>query len=218
MKVKLGKFKSWIGPYQVVDWFKPIFGEERIDKFTDGAFFEKWSEKVSPFFQWIESKRHRNIKIQIDKYDTWNMDHTLALIILPMLIQLKATKHGAPSVDDKDVPKDLRKKAAPAVEKYETDDLWFKRWDWVMDEMIWAFTQLNDENNDDQFHTGEHDILWNPIDENDNTVAKEDAKYFEMLSGPNDTHVFDKKGHAKHHKRIQNGLCLFGKYYSGLWD
>jgi len=38
--------------------------------------------------------------ILLDPYDTWNMDHTLALIIVPMLKQLKATKHGAPCVDD----------------------------------------------------------------------------------------------------------------------
>lgn len=38
----------------------------------------------------------RRIDIQIDKYDTWNMYHTLALIIYPMLIQLKETKHGVP--------------------------------------------------------------------------------------------------------------------------
>src|SRR6056300_1710880 len=39
--------------------------------------------------EWIESKRDRKIKIRIDKYDTWAMDHTLALIALPMLKQLK---------------------------------------------------------------------------------------------------------------------------------
>ena len=38
----------------------------------------------------------RKIKIQIDKWDTYSMDHTLAMIIYPMLLQLKATKHGVP--------------------------------------------------------------------------------------------------------------------------
>ena len=37
------------------------------------------------------------VEVQIDPWDTWNMDHTLAHIILPMLIQLKETKHGYPS-------------------------------------------------------------------------------------------------------------------------
>ena len=54
-------------------------------------------------------------QIVIHNYDTWNMDHTLALIILPMLKQLKETKHGYPS------------------------HLNEKEWDSILDEMIYAF-------------------------------------------------------------------------------
>jgi len=81
-------------------------------------------------------------EIIIHSWDTWNMDYTLAKIVLPMLKQLKATKHGSPNVDNEDVPINLR---APEedVLKYktlgETDPDFFKRWDWVMDEMIYAF-------------------------------------------------------------------------------
>ena len=81
-------------------------------------------------------------EIIIHSWDTWNMDYTLAKIILPMLKQLKETKHGSPNVDNEDVPINLR---APEedVLKYkelgETDPDFFKRWDWVMDEMIYAF-------------------------------------------------------------------------------
>ena len=46
----------------------------------------------------------RNIKVHIDPYDTWNMDSTLSHIILPMLIQVRETKHGSPVIDDEDVP------------------------------------------------------------------------------------------------------------------
>jgi hypothetical protein len=81
-------------------------------------------------------------EIIIHSWDTWNMDYTLGKIILPMLKQLKATKHGSPNVDNEDVPINLR---APEedVLKYkdlgETDPDFFKRWDWVLDEMIYAF-------------------------------------------------------------------------------
>ena len=47
-------------------------------------------------------------KIKINSWDTWSMDYTLAHIILPMLKQLKKTHHGAPYVDNTDVPKKLR--------------------------------------------------------------------------------------------------------------
>jgi hypothetical protein len=68
------------------------------------------------------------------------MDYTLAQIIVPMLKQLKKSKHGAPFVDDEDVPKELKSTAAPPVkEKWDLDDNYFKRWDWAMDEMIFAF-------------------------------------------------------------------------------
>jgi hypothetical protein len=84
----------------------------------------------------------QEMSIHIDEYDTWNMDHTLALIVLPMLKQLKETKHGAPEVDDLDVPRYLRRSIEEKT-KYTTegitDDLWFERWDWVLDEMIYAF-------------------------------------------------------------------------------
>ena len=79
--------------------------------------------------------KDRDEQIVIHNYDTWNMDHTLAHIILPMLQQLKATKHGAPFVEMKDRPDYLRCK----IPKHETDEHHFEAWDWALDEMIYAF-------------------------------------------------------------------------------
>ena len=83
----------------------------------------------------------REEHVVIHNYDTWNMDHTLALIILPMLKQLKATTHGAPAVEFKDVPEELHPTEEEVTGLYhgETDDNYFKRWDYVLDEMIYAF-------------------------------------------------------------------------------
>jgi hypothetical protein len=147
---------------------------------------------------------NRKINIRIDKYDTWGMDHTLSLIILPMLKQLRDTKHGSPLVDDEDVPES----ATPMENEWDTDEYHFKRWSWVLDEMIWTFEQLIDEDSDSQFYSGEHDIYWEKI-ENGNS---------EMKKGPNDTFTIDREGLDAHNKRISNGLILFGKYYRGLWD
>ena len=36
-----------------------------------------------------KSSGKRKINIEIDNYDTWNLDHTLALIIYPALLSLK---------------------------------------------------------------------------------------------------------------------------------
>lgn len=106
-----------------------------------GKYPDHW-----PWSNWLYDKfgyePKQKIKIHIDKWDTWSMDHTLAPIILPMLIQLKETKHGAPNVDWEDVPKHLRP-TTTETEKYNKDGVpdtfFFDRWNWILDEMIYAF-------------------------------------------------------------------------------
>jgi len=74
----------------------------------------EWLEdRVQDFYDvfnwiWFDRRTGQKQKIHIDRWDTWSMDHTLAPVILPMLVQLKATKHGAPCVDLEDVPEELR--------------------------------------------------------------------------------------------------------------
>ena len=142
MKVYIGPYKNWIGPYQIAE--KILFWK---DKSCDavrrlGNWFDsiKWLVRLC---EWIDSKRHRKIKVRIDKYDTWNMDYTLAHIILPMLKQLKETQQGAPQVDLEDVPEELR--VDDKVHPYDEDGNYFKRWQYVLNEMLFAFeSQHND--------------------------------------------------------------------------
>lgn len=142
----------------------------------------------------------QKIDVHIDKWDTWSMDHTLAHIILPMLKQLKETKHGSPNVDPNEVPEELRP-SAEWKEAYEgddsIDDKYHARWDWVLDEMIWAFEQKT--------------IDW-------------DEEYFGEYVPSANNQVFgnypnaDWNGMKKHQERMSNGFRLFGKYYEALWD
>jgi hypothetical protein len=100
-----------------------------------------------------DSSEDREIDIHIDQHDTWGMDHTLALIIHPMLLQLKETKQGSPFVDDEDVPEHLRSTNAPPKEhEWDTDDLFHDRWKWVLDEMIWAFEHKKNDDWMDPFY------------------------------------------------------------------
>jgi hypothetical protein len=154
----------------------------------------------------------RKISIKIDPWDTWSMDHTLALIIHPLLIQLKNTTHGSPQVDDEDVPEELRSTSAPPKEKkWDTDDNHHKRWEWALDEMIWAFAQKIDDDAERQFSTGKIDIKFEKVN-----INGEDL--YEMVKGPNDTYVFDQEGWEKWNERKRNGFRLFGKYFESLWD
>lgn len=170
-----------------------------------------------------EGDEEQNIEVRIDPWDTWGMDHTLAHIIHPMLIQLRDTKQGAPNVEAKDVPAHLRASEDDVLrykEVGDTDDLFFKRWDWVMDEMIWGFGELlkDWEDAEGRFHTGEVDFISIPIDSDGNEVDEKDATMYRLEKGENDTSHFDKKGYELYTERKQNAFRLFGKYYQSLWD
>jgi len=199
MKVYIGPYINWIGPYQIAD--KIFFWVDRKGIFPDDdPRHERWDYKaceklgdwladtwVSKFCNWYYGKKKRNIKIRIDDYDVWSMDHTLSLIILPMLLKLKEVKHGSPLVDDEDVPEHLRSTAAPELTEEEkkygaTDALFHDRWSWVIDEMIFAHESLHNDWQDEYY----------------------DRKDYE--------------GMRVVEKRVGNGFRLFGKYYQGLWD
>lgn len=235
MKVNIGPYRNWIGPYQIADkvffWLDKHKYDDKYDNRWDGKLRDKLGEWLASTWlnslcQWIDSKKKRKIIVRIDEYDTWSMDHTLSLIIHPMLLQLKETLHGSPFVDDEDVPEHLRSTAAPELTQEQkdcghTDELFFDRWKWVLDEMIWAFSQVLDDDAESQFHTGKIDYEWKKVDIKGNHLPDEykgDDVLYESIRGPNDTHVFDKEGWEKWNERKKNGFRLFGKYYQGLWD
>jgi len=198
MKVYIGGYPNWLGPYQLAELTTKL----GVDK--DRAY--KWGEWLSETWvgdvlQWMHTKKNRTVIVKIDRYDTWSMDHTLSLIILPMLKQLHATKHGSPCVDDEDVPEHLKSTSAPPKEnEWDTDDNHFKRWDWVMDEMIWAFEQMVDENSTEKFY--DH-----------SAVDKKDG-----LEEQINKIKIDYEGIQVHEARMKKAFMLFGKYYRGLWD
>lgn len=184
MKVKIGPYKSWFGPYQCADLLKYLgVSEDNCDKVAE------WLP-AGPF-NWVDKTfKKRKVNIRIDRYDTWDMDHTLALIIHPMLIQLKATKHGHPWVDDEDVPEEIQSFNSPKKKnEWDWDDNCEKRWEYVIDEMIHSFYCSIDDTWEEKYYKG--DII-NPIIDHE-TLDKE-------------------------RKRIANGFRLFGKYFQALWD
>ena len=245
MKIYISGYRDhWISPYTMLDYVFFWTDWSRCSRWTleqsleDSAritrgeksqyvehpeWVERWSDRLTPIsrgIMWILDRVHPAIKyVKIDRYDTWSMDHTLADIVLPMLKQLKKDKHGAPFVDDEDVPEHLRSTAAPPKEnEYDTDAHHFARWDWVMDEMIFAFECKVDDSWEEAFRSGEHDLLWIPVDKEGNEVPKGEHKYYQMGKGPKDTYKCDYEGMKVVQARISNGFRLFGKYYEGLWD
>lgn len=173
-----------------------------------------------------DGDEEREINVVIHNYDTWNMDGTLAILVVPMLKQLIKTKHGAPLVDAEDVPPSLRPNEND-IDAYNysghTDDNFFKRWDYVMGEMLFAFESKIDDSWESKYFSYDDDfnIEFEPCgqaqlrlfpDEEGNTV---DHEYYSMKSTSSN---FDKEGYQQEAERIQNGFRLFGKYYQSLWD
>jgi hypothetical protein len=245
MKIYISGYRDhWISPYTMLDyaffwtdWSKcsrwtleqsledsaRVSRGEKSQYVEHPAWVERWSDWLTPVsraIMWVLDRVHPAIKyVKIDRYDTWSMDSTLSDIILPMLKQLKKDKHGAPFVDDEDVPEHLRSTAAPPKEnEYDTDANHFARWDWVMDEMIFAFECKVDDSWEEAFRSGEHDLLWIPVDREGNEVPKGEHKYWQMAHGPKDTYKCDYEGMKVVQTRISNGFRLFGRYYEGLWD
>ena len=193
-------------------WTDPEFDlyDDKNNKYTD--WLVKPMELVRKFLDFVHPKINY---VKIDRWDTWSMDSTLGMIALPMLKQLQASKHGAPYVDDEDVPEELKSTSAPAKEnEWDTDDNHFKRWDWVMDEMIFAFEHHVNREWEEAYRSGEFDwkseaCAW---DENGK------ATMYRQVDGPNNTYKCDYEGMKVVEDRIKNGFKLFGKYYQNLWD
>ena len=184
---------------------------DRVHEF--GEWLDKNIPGLTKFCLWVEGRRKRKIEIRIDRYDTWSMDHTLALIILPMLKQLKETKHGSPFVDDEDVPEELKSTSAPPKEnEWDTDDNHFKRWDWVLDEMIFAFECKLNDNWDEEFWTGEwgQSTFEETGEEMFNPLTNKTEKLYTMKNSGN--RECDWEARQKVQNRITNGFKLFGKY------
>lgn len=207
MKVKIGNYPKWWGPFQIAEAI--MFWEK---KRSDSVYnFGKWlgeskngeDSKLTKLCQWVHEKRKRKVKIKIDEWDSWNADDTLALLILPVLKDLKATQCGSGYVKDADLPESLQKLTG--------DDSVHVKWSWVLDEMIWAFEQLQPECDwEAKYSTGAIDI--------DFVLVDNDKDYSRLVYGPNHTFIVHEESKAKHQARIDNGLLLFAKYYQNLWS
>ena len=219
MKVYISNYRNhWISPYTVLEkiffWREIDYDEPIIVKLS--SILEPVSLVLQKFLDFVHPRTNY---VKIDRWDTWSMDHTLSSIILPMLKQLKEKANGSPLVDDEDVPEELKSSSAPAkVNKWDPDDNYFKRWEWVLGEMIFAFNCKSDDSWQDEFKSGEFDMDNVPVDEDGNEVPKQGAKLYELRNGPNHTYKCDYEGMRKVEERMQNGFRLFGKYYNGLWD
>ena len=208
MKVRIGKYKSWIGPHQIAEaicfWTKRdvINGKpDYVHNFgkwlaEDKEGNDSWLTKVC---QWIYKRRKRKVKVKIDPWDSWNADRTMALIALPLLKQLQETKHGSPYVKDEDVPEHLRScNAKPKENEWNTDEFFHDRWQYVLQEILWSLEQ----------HVNDDDIFY------DHSKVNSEDDFMDQIRSIK----VDTEGLEEYQKRKQRGFELLGRYLNCLWD
>lgn len=207
MKVIISNYRNhWLSPYTILE--KVLFWKDWENIGYDEPWVERWANRLEPFCQalcWLRERIHPRYEyVKIDRWDTWSMDHTLALIVLPMLKQLQQDKNGAPFVDDADVPENLKSTSAPPKEnEWDTDDNHFARWDYVLSEMVWVFEQKVKDDDESEFF--DHSECGDVKD-----FVKDPNKHLSKSK-------VDWDGLKRHQERKANGFRLFGKYYQSLW-
>jgi hypothetical protein len=180
MKVYIGPYKRYISAYHIAE--KLLFWKAKhsdaVYNFGNRLDNITWIKNLCA---WINASRTRKISVRIDNYDTWNADDTLAHIILPTLKMLRDNKAGAPYVDNEDVPEHLYS----PTETYDTDPMWFARWEYVLNEMIFAFenklTAWTDESLSD---SGPDEYDWNNAEIHANRIQngfRLFGKYYQSL-------------------------------------
>jgi hypothetical protein len=165
----------------------------------------------------------RKVSVEIEGFDTWSFDHTLAHIIYPALLQLKAEKHGVPSNIVDDVGgEDWAAQESFDFYKETHDESWTiasKRWDDILDKMIWSFEQIITDDYSSKYFHGKAEYDWIKSDKTfPNPITGKVEETYQMVDKNPDDHWYDSVGHQLHEERIQEGLDLFGKYYRSLWD
>lgn len=196
MKVYIGPYPK--GRFTSFDLFKAYLKWSHPDKKwwdvdeKDYTRMDKIVVKIHNFiddvilapFTWLIRNQKQKIKVRIDHYDTWGADHTLAHIIHPLLLRME--KHGTPWTDREDAPEDAKYDS----EKNDEFEKGYSeaRWQYIMDEMIFAFAMIKE---------GEWDF-----------------EVYTRHNGWTDAAMDERR---KTQERINNGLRLFGKYYQNLW-
>lgn len=153
----------------------------------------------------------RKNEVKLDPHDSWSADWTIAQIAHPLLKQLQEKKQGAPFVEDEDVPVELRSTSCARKEnEWDTDENHFKRWDWVLQEMIFAMQEIaNDNENEPTLFKKIGEMEWKESD--NNGLSELVSTGLEEIPGMRE--VYD-----AYKERIQNGCRLFGTYFQNLWD
>ena len=206
MKVYIGPYKNlYISPLTIADLLKYVGVNEKIR--------EKIAESyLQPVCQWVYNHtpfKDRKVKIRVDNHDLWCCSETLAHIILPMLKRFKEHKHSFPAAlgmvgGESWDPQQCFDFYSEETEKLSSE-MGEKRWDAILDKMIFAFESIAVGDWNQQYCSGEvGDIEW--IDEGNGL--------WDMVFTGDRT--WDWEAIQIHQEKIDEGLKLFAQYLETL--
>lgn len=161
-----------------VEWY-------RINKFGDWLF-DTIPYGWRMYYKFYDIKRwfistYQRMRYGVADEECWSLDSTFSKFILPRLKHFKKmNRYG-----------------------YHPD-FTPEEWENVLDELIWTFEYLVDDERMNPFPNFYEDKKWT----------------FDKEKSPEDKKLFDKwmKKNNELEERSQKGLQLFAKYYRHLWD
>jgi len=210
MIYKFGKYPRWYTTSGLESkWLMYRYGDRGLDlhesKFDEidhvvigtlDGIQRILNKTINRYNEW----RGQKVRVHVENHDIWSADATIAHMVLPLLEKLRDEKHGYPLIDPKEIeglPKELKPKKKEAEEyskKGLPDPKAEARWNWVLNEMIFAMECIIDNSWEDEF------------------FGRDDPD--DMLS----VKMIDKEGYDNTHKRIDRGLRFFGLWFRALWD
>ena len=122
-------------------------------------------------------RKNRAEHVHIDHFDVWSLDHTLSRIIHPALVRLRETKHGYPELfeDGMVTPHHWdRQLHFDFIDEEVEADYLIKKWNDIMDKMIYAFGIIKAE----EAYYGTHDYLWQKDEKVDWDAVQEGLELF----------------------------------------
>ena len=147
-----------------------------------------------------KTSRKRNVKIETHDFDFWSLDHTFSLIITPVLIEFRDRYNNFSS----GTPSGLSR----------------EEWLVILDEMIWSFDQIANEEKDEPDPT-DFGFLCSSEEKFQKCFLTPKGKVTHYFSGCFPTEEDQKRwvvAMKEYEKRIQHGLSLFGRYLRNLWE
>lgn len=168
----------------------PVF--YRVNKFVDNLFSKlpyclgwMWYHKYWDVKRYIIST-YQKIRYGVSDQECWNLDNTISRFILPRLIHFKKMKRAG-------MPADLTE----------------EEWEAIIDESIWVFDYMLDEDGHNPFpYEISVRLDKNPVEMFSTKRTTEQENVWQMYVAKN----------KQLQERKEKALANFAKYYEGFWD